>query len=128
MLTASDLQNDPVLVRRIKRLQAAEAMEEGDSEEDVDIPSLPRGTQTRQAEPISSDNEGGYPTNAAARARSAIPKIKAEKLASSIRDREVSMVPNSQVQTLAQEDERPPSTAASEIVDLEDVDADEEEE
>ncbi len=41
MLTASDLQNDAVLVRRIKRLQAAEAMEEGDSDEDVDIPSLP---------------------------------------------------------------------------------------
>ncbi len=38
------------------------------------------------------------------------------------------MVPNSQVQTLAREDERPPSTAASEIVDLEDVDAEDEEE
>ncbi len=103
-------------------------MQEGDSEDDdVEHPTLPRGTQTRQAEPISSDNEGAYAANAAARARSAIPRIKAERLASSVRDREVSMVPNSQVQGLIREDQPPPSTAESEIVDLEDLDGEDEE-
>ena len=94
-------------------------MEEGGSDDDEEEPPLPRGTQKCQAEPISSDNEDNH--SAAARARSAIPRIKAEKLASSARVRDVSVVPNSQVQGLIREDERPPSTAESEIVDLEDT-------
>ena len=117
-LTAADLQSDPVLIRRIKRLQAAEAMEEGDSDDDGDEQSLPRGTQKHQAEPISSDNERDHP--AISRARSVIPRIKAEKLASTARVRDVSMVPDSQSQGLIREDERPSSTAESEVVDLED--------
>ena len=114
-----------MLIRRIKRLQAAEAMVEGDSDDDdAGRPSLPRGTQQRPEEPISSDNEDG--PLAAARARSVIPRIKAERikaeqLANSARARDVSVVPNSQVQGLMREDERPSSTAESEIVDLEDT-------
>ena len=92
-------------------------MEEGYSDDDQEESSLPRGTQKRRAEPISSDNEGDH--SAATRARSAIPRIKAEKLASSAKVRDVSMVPNSQVQGRIREDERPPSTTESEIVDLE---------
>ena len=123
ILMASDLQSDPVLIRRIKRLQAAEAALEGESDDDTGRPSLPRGSQKRPVEPISSDHEG-EPSNAS-RARSAMPRIKAEKLKaekmlSSARVRDVSMVPNSQVQRLVREDEGPPSTAESEIVDLED--------
>ena len=116
MLTASDLQPDPVLIRRIKRLQAAEAMQDADSDDEGESPPLPHRTQKRQAEPISSDAEG----EDTGRARSVKPKVKAEKLASSARNREVSMVPNSQVRDISRQGERPPSTAASEIVDLED--------
>ena len=126
MLTASDLQSDPVLIRRIKRLQAAEAVQEGDFDDDTENPSLARGSQKRQAEPISSDSEGEGSTTAAAPARSVNPRIKAEKLAISIKARQVSMVPNSQVQGLMREDERPQSSAGSEIVDLEDLDAEDE--
>ncbi len=124
MLTASDLQPDPVLIRRIKRLQAAEAMQDAESDDEEESPPLPRGTQKHQAEPISSDAEG----ERSRRARSVIPKIKAEKLASSARKREVSVIANSQVQGLLRGDEWPPSTAASEIVDLEDSHAEDGEE
>lgn len=121
MLTASDLYTDPFLVRKIARIQAAA----DDSESEVDV-TPPPGTQRRLPQRIDSDNE----IDGGAARRST--QIKGERLASSAvamvggrRDREISMVPATQLEA---REGMPTSTAETDIVDLEDEEDEEEEE
>ena len=79
MLTTSDLYTDPVLVRKIKRLQAAQA---ADVDEDLDDSIVsrqrqtPEGTQRRVGLEVGSDDE-------AINARiSSAPQIKSERAVS----------------------------------------------
>jgi len=111
MLTASDLRSDPILVRKIKRIQAAENGENDDSDDERH--ELRQGT-------IGDDsiNEIGS-SNVASLNRSQAPRIKSERLASSAR--QASMVPNTQVQRLVRESQ-PPTSSGTTIVDLEDAD------
>ena len=106
MLTASDLYSDPVLVRKIKRIQAAENTQEDSDEDQLD--PLPRGSQRQQPEEIESDEDAKH-LGAAVRARSLLPRIKAEQLGSSAR--QVSVIPNTQ--------------PSNDVVDLEDSGASE---
>ena len=106
MLAATDLYSDPILLRKIKRIQADQRLQDEDEDSDDEIP-IPRGSQRPQAEEIESGDEG-RDMSRAARMRSLAPRIKAEKLASSAR--QVSVVPNSQ------------PVLDSGIVDLEDAD------
>ena len=104
MLAATDLYSDPVLLRKIKRIQADQRLQ--DEESDEEMPT-PRGSQRPQTEEIESGDEDGN-MGGAARMRSLAPRIKAERLAGSAR--QVSMVPNSQ------------PGQGSGVVDLEDED------
>jgi len=97
MLTTHDLTPDPVLLRKVKRIQAAERAQEenpvSDSDDDRAHDTVPRGTQRRQAEEI--DDESGEDVDKGARARSLAPRVKAERLASSARESSV-VVPATQ--------------------------------
>ncbi|MCJ1470758.1 rRNA-processing protein bfr2 [Pseudocyphellaria aurata] len=116
MLTPSDLYTDPILVRKIARIQAM--ARDSDSESEA---TLPRATQRPHHQEIDSDDEAG---GAAARSST---KVKDERAASSKvsvvggrRDREISMVPATQLEGTI-----PPSTGGTIIVDLEDEDEEE---
>ncbi len=86
MLTKSDLTTNPVLLRKVKRIQAAEAQENGtySDEDDVGADDMhPPGTQRRQPEEIGDDDDDdGNARKKGARARSLAPRVKAERLAS----------------------------------------------
>ena len=117
MLTANDIATNPVLVRKIKRIQAAENAQIQDDSDDDDVRAPTSGR--RRAEEISSSP-----------ARNRTPYVKNERGSQALRhrSREVSMVPNSQVQGLIRDEQRPPSSsAATDIVDLEEEDEDVEE-
>ena len=120
MLTTDDVAANPVLVRKIKRIQAAEdARIQDDSDDDDDDVRAPAGGRPR-AEEISSSPP-----------RTRTPHFKSERRSQAVRNtsREVSMVPNSQVQGLVREEQgRPSSSAATDVVDLEEEDEDLEEE
>lgn len=114
MLTPSDLYTDPILVRKIARIQAT--ARDSDSESET---NLPRATQRARHQEIDSDEEGG---GAAVRGVRSSTKVKDERAASSKvavvggrRDREISMVPATQLEGTI-----PPSTGGTIIVDLED--------
>ena len=114
MLTADDLAPNPVLVRKIQRILAAENAQIQDDSDDDDVRAPASGR--RRPEEISSSP-----------ARTRTPHVKNERRsqAQNITDREVSMVPNSQVQGLVEEERgRPSSSAVTDIVDLEDEDED----
>ena len=115
MLTADDVVANPVLVRKIQRIQAAEnAQIQDDSDDDDDDVRAPASVR-HQPEEIGSSP-----------ARTRTPHVKNERRSQALRSksREVSMVPNTQIQGLVEEEEqgRPSSSAAADIVDLEDED------
>ncbi len=113
MLTADDVAANPVLVRKIQRIQAAEdAQIQDDSDSDDDVRAPASGRQ-------HPEEIGSSP------AATRTPHVKNERRsqAQRIQSREVSMVPNTQVQGLIEEEQgRPSSSAMTEIVDLEDED------
>ena len=116
MLTADDVEADPVLVRKIRRILAAEnsqAKDDSDDDDDVRAPATGR----HGPEEVSSSP-----------AKPRTLHVKNEQRSQGLRNksREVSMVPNSQVQGLVEEERgRPSSSAATDIVDLEDDDMEE---
>ena len=117
MLTAVDVEANPVLVRKIKRIQAAEDAQIQDDSDDEDVRAPATGR--RRPEEITSSP-----------ATTRTPRVKKERRSQALRNksREVSMVPNSQVQELVREGQgRPSSSAATQIVDLEEEDEDMEE-
>ncbi|KAI9818775.1 MAG: hypothetical protein M1827_007595 [Pycnora praestabilis] len=104
MLTNDDLYTDPLLIRRIKRIQAAENIQDNsDSDPDAHVH---KPSRRHQAEEIEDEEDGvdistleaaaaaAATTTAGKRARSLAPRIKAEKLASSIR--QPSLIPSTQ--------------------------------
>ena len=113
MLTADDVAPNPVLVRKIQRIQAAENAriqddsDDEDGDDDVRAPASGR----RAAEEISSSP-----------ARTRTPYVKHERRSQGMRkeSREVSMVPNSQVQGLGRS-----VSARTDVVDLEGGEEDE---
>ena len=117
MLTASDLYTDPVLVRKIARIQATGS--DSDSESEAGVPrATPRGLHQQ----LGSDDEEG--DGSRSRAPRSSTQVKDEKVAGSAmamvggrRDREVSRVPATQFES--GEDSFPASTAETMIVDLE---------
>ncbi|KAI9878598.1 MAG: hypothetical protein M1830_000458 [Pleopsidium flavum] len=95
MLTTSDLTPNPVLLRKVKRIQAAERAQEDHpdhSSSDDDTDNLPRGGTQRRQQHEEIDDESGEDVDKGKRARSLAPRVKAEKLASSVRERESSVV------------------------------------
>ena len=114
MLTADDVVANPVLVRKIQRIQAAEnAQIQDDSDDDDDDVRAPAGVR-HQPEEIGSSP-----------VRTRTPHVKNERRSQAPRhkSREVSMVPNTQISGLVEEEQgRPSSSAAAEIVDLEEED------
>lgn len=115
MLTADDLVPNPVLVRKIQRIIAAENAQIQDDSDDDDV----RAPAARRPGPeeISSSP-----------VRSRTQQVKDERRSQALRNksREVSMVPNSQVQVLVREEQgRPSSSAATDVVDLEEEDEEE---
>ena len=117
MLTADDVAANPVLVRKIQRIQAAENAQIQDDSDDDDVRAPASGRH--RAEEISSSP-----------ARTRTPHVKNERRSQALRtrSREVSMVPNSQVQGLVEEEQgRSSSSAVTDIVDLEEEDEDAEE-
>ena len=117
MLTADDVAANPVLVRKIQRIQAAEMAQIQDDSDDDDV-RAPANGRPRPDEISSSP------------ARTRTPHVKNERRSQALRNksREVSMVPNSQVEGLVREERgRPSSSAATDVVDLEEEDEDAEE-
>lgn len=117
MLTADDVVANPVLVRKIQRIQAAENAQIQDDSDDDDV--RPPASGRHRPEEIGSSP-----------AATRTPHFKTERRSQALRNRsrEVSMVPNSQVERLVEEEQgRPSSSAATDIVDLEDDDEDAEE-
>ena len=117
ILTADDVIANPVLVRKIQRVQAAENAQIQDDSDDDDV-RAPASHRHRTDEISSSP------------ARTGTPYVKNERRSQAPRNmsREVSMVPNTQIQGLVEEEQgRPSSSAVTDIVDLEteDEDADE---
>lgn len=115
MLTADDVVANPVLVRKIQRMQAAENAQIQDDSDDDDV-RAPANDGLRNQEIGSSP------------ALTRTPHVKDERRSQALRNksREVSMVPNSQVEGLVREDQgRPSSSAATDVVDLEEEDEDE---
>lgn len=116
MLTADDVVANPVLVRKIQRIQAAEnAQIQDDSDDDDDVRAPAAGRPG--PEEISSSP-----------ALTRTQQIKDERRSQALRNksREVSMVPNSQVQVLVREEQgRPSSSEATDVVDLEEEDEEE---
>ena len=113
MLTADDVAPNPVLVRKIQRIQAAEnarnqdISDDEDDDDDVRAPASGR----RAAEEISSSP-----------ARTRTPYVKNERRSQGLgkESREVSMVPNSQVQDLSRGERGEMSgSARTDVVDLE---------
>ncbi|CAD6563537.1 MAG: hypothetical protein ASARMPRED_000026 [Alectoria sarmentosa] len=103
MLTTDDVAANPVLVRKIKRIQAAEdARIQDDSDDDDDDVRAPAGGRPR-AEEISSSPP-----------RTRTPHFKSER--------------RSQAGLVREEQGRPSSSAATDVVDLEEEDEDLEEE
>lgn len=141
MLTASDLYTDPVLVRKIARIQAAQNLQDegaSDSDDDLRPQKIVRGTQRQQAEDIDSGDDVSSRFEKVKRARSEAPRVKAERVASSMvreREREVSVVPGTQVEGDFEDveegegegDSRPPTSSAV-IVDLGEEEGDDEDE
>lgn len=80
-----------------------------------------RGTQIRAPEEIDSDNDDEDNGAVAPRARSSKPKIKAEIVAARVKQRDVSMVPATQLESTSVVPE-------TQVVDLEDNNDDDEEE
>ena len=118
MLTADDVAANPVLVRKIKRMQAAENDQIHDDSDDDDV-RAPAGGRPRPDDISSSP------------AKTRTPRFKNEQRSQALRNqsREVSMVPNSQVQGVVREErERPSSSAATDVVDLEEDDDEDAEE
>ena len=116
MLTADDVAANPVLVRKIKRMQAAENAQIQDDFDDDDV-RAPANGQPGPDEISSSP----------LRART---QLKDERRSQALRNksREVSMVPNSQVEGLARDEQgRPSSSAVTDVIDLEEDDEDAEE-
>lgn len=116
MLTADDIAANPVLVRKIKRIQAAENAQIQDDFDDDDV-RAPANGRLRPEEISSSP----------LRTRT---HVKNERRSQALRNksREVSMVPNSQVEGLAREEQgSPSSSAATDVIDLEEEDEDAEE-
>ena len=108
MLTADDVVANPVLVRKIQRILAAEKAQMQDDSDDDDVRAP--ASIGRHPEEISSSP-----------ARMRTPHVKNERRSQALRNksREVSMVPNSQVQGLIEEDRgRPSSSMMTDIVDL----------
>ena len=105
-LTADDIQPNPVLIRKIKRIQAAQNAQEEDSDDEVDQ----RRSSSRR--PQREEVTSSPPPTAQA--------IKRERMsqARSTAGREVSMVPNSQVN----------ASFATDSFTVEEGDGDEEEE
>lgn len=127
MLGVTNLHDDPILIRKIKRIQAAQNAEDDDSEEERR--RLRRGSQRRQPEEIGDDSSQA--TNSTARFRSVAPRVKAEKLASSLRQQ--SVVPDTQPSRSSGDvDPRDPDAVDEDhegmdgVVDLEDPDGDDE--
>lgn len=58
MLTVADLRTDPVLVRKIRRLQAAKKRAENEDDDTNIVPSSPAGRRKRTVDVESSDAEG----------------------------------------------------------------------
>ncbi|KAL2044665.1 hypothetical protein N7G274_002439 [Stereocaulon virgatum] len=108
LLTANDLREDPVLIRKIKRIQAAQNAQNDEYSDDEDI--------SRQTRPAGGQT--GLISSSPAMTRT--PKLKTERQsqAPSIQSRQVSMVPNTQIERSADEEEDGPSN--SPFVDLED--------
>ena len=118
MLTSDDVAANPVLVRKIQRIQAAENAQIQDDSDDDDDVRAPANGRPRPDEISSSP------------ARTRTPHVKNERRSQALRNksREVSMVPNSQVEGLVREERgRPSSSAATDVVDLEEEDEDAEE-
>ena len=112
LLTASDLKEDPVLIRKIKRIQAAlDAQNDESSDEDNSDPRRPAGNQPEE---ISSSP---------AATTTQRPKNERQSQAPGIQSRQVSMVPSTQVQRLV--DEGQDGSSRSPVFDLEDDDDDE---
>ena len=115
MLTADDVVANPVLVRKIQRVQAAEEARIQDDSDDDDV----------RAPAIGRPEEVG-----SSPARTRTPNFKNERQSQALKNksREVSMVPNTQIQDLAREEQgRPSSSAATDVIDLEEEDEDAEE-
>lgn len=118
LLTASDLKEDPVLVRKIKRIQAAlNAQNDELSDDDDGI----QGNTTlvggsRRPEEVSSSPAPTRMQRLKSERRSQAPKRQS---------RQASMVPNSQLQGLTRRHRDGPSR--SQVVDLDDEDEDEDE-
>ena len=115
MLTADDVVSNPVLVRKIKRILAAENAQMQDDSDDDDVRAPASGR--RRPEEIGSSP-----------ARTTTPYVKNERRSQALRNksREVSMVPNSQAQELIEEEQGMPSSSMmTDIVDLEDEDVEE---
>lgn len=83
-MTADDIQTNPVLIRKIKRIQAAQEAQEEDSDDEADERSSSR--RPRREEVTSSP-----PLTIQAIKRERMSQARAKE------GREVSMVPNSQV-------------------------------
>lgn len=112
MLTADDVEANPVLVRKIQRIQAAENAQIQDDSDDDDVRAP--GSARHRPDEISSSP-----------ARTRTPHFKHERRSQAprVKTREVSMVPNSQVQGLVEEERgRPSSSAATDVIDLEEED------
>lgn len=95
MLTPTDLAPNPVLVRKIQRIQAAEnarIQDASDPDPDSDDDDVRAPANGRRA----AEEIGSSP----ARTRTRTPRVKQERRSQALRreSREVSMVPNSQVQ------------------------------
>ena len=89
MLTANDVKEDPVLIRKIKRIQAAlDAQNEDSSDEERD---QRRGSSGGHAEEVTSSPVAHKTPRLKNERQSQVPHIFS---------REVSMVPNSQVEDL----------------------------
>ena len=120
MLTADDVAPNPVLVRKIQRIIAAEnAQIQDDSDDDDDDVRAPAAGRPGPEEISSSP------------ARTRTQQVKDERQSQALRNksREVSMVPNSQVQVVVREEQgRPSSSAVTDVVDLEEEDEEEQEE
>ncbi|MCJ1392883.1 hypothetical protein MMC18_005755 [Xylographa bjoerkii] len=116
MLTISDLYTDPVLIRKIKRLQAAQA---ADNDNDLDDSIISRqrqtleGTQRRRGEEVDVDSDND---NINTR-RSLAPRIKSERAVS----RSFTIGADAESEEEEEEEEespRPPQSSGGAIVDL----------
>ncbi|MCJ1404563.1 hypothetical protein MMC11_007789 [Xylographa trunciseda] len=130
MLTASDLHTDPVLIRKIKRLQVAQAAEVDDDLDDSIISrqrQSPGGTQRRKGGEVEVDSDDD---NIDTR-KSSAPGIKSERAVS----RSFTIGADAEEEEEEEEEEedeeetgRPPPSSGGVIVDLGEATEDEDEE